>query len=118
MAGWGTVALHGQEGFRAERAAALCLFTDRPWAAATQPRAAPRRGDRLREALARPAAAMASVEPETAAESWHTAALVAAAARYAVPLVSLRGAVTLGLLSELGVPRPHVEAAGRLGALA
>ena len=41
--GWGTVALHGREGFRAERAAVRCLFTDRPWSrlsrmsAATQP---------------------------------------------------------------------------------
>jgi hypothetical protein len=31
IAGWGTVAMHGTEGFRAERAAVRCLFTDRPW---------------------------------------------------------------------------------------
>jgi len=33
IAGWGSVALHGREGFRAERAGLRCLFTDRMWAA-------------------------------------------------------------------------------------
>src|SRR5215831_6272758 len=37
VVGWGTVALHGREGFRAERAALRCLFTDRPWSAAALP---------------------------------------------------------------------------------
>src|SRR5215472_464554 len=32
IAGWGEVALHGREGFRAEQASVRCLFTD--WAGA------------------------------------------------------------------------------------
>jgi hypothetical protein len=114
VAGWGTVALHGREGFRAERAALLCLFTDRPWAAMTRARGSGRFTDWLRQALGGPAAPA----PELERESRHAVDLVEAAERYAVPLVSLRGAVTLGLLSELGVPTEHVEAAARLGARA
>jgi hypothetical protein len=37
IAGWGTVAMHGTEGFRAERAAVRCLFTDRPWHGSPRP---------------------------------------------------------------------------------
>ena len=40
------------------------------------------------------------------------------AARHGVPLVSLRGAVALGLLGELGVPVEQIEAAARLGGFA
>jgi hypothetical protein len=32
MRGWGEVAIHGSEGFRAERAVVACLFVDWPWA--------------------------------------------------------------------------------------
>jgi hypothetical protein len=31
IAGWGTVAVHGAEGFRAQHAAILCLFSDSIW---------------------------------------------------------------------------------------
>src|SRR5215469_11714208 len=31
ITGWGEVAVHGAEGFRAERATVRCLFSDRPW---------------------------------------------------------------------------------------
>jgi len=110
VAGWGTVALHGREGFRAERAQLLCLFTDRPWAASTRARTPGRLAGWWRRALGRPDA----LEPELAREARHVADLDAVAARYVVPLVSLRGAIALGLLSELGLPPTHIEEASRL----
>src|SRR5919198_1555586 len=54
---WGEVAVHGQEGFRAEHASVVCLFTDWVWEAATA---------------------------------------------YGVPLLSLKDALQVGMLEELG----------------
>jgi hypothetical protein len=112
IAAWGTVALHGREGFRAERAALRCLFTDRPWSASMP--AGPSRGlvGWWRRTVARTARGEAPdrVVPR---EPGHLGELEAVAARYAVPLASLGGAAGLGLLSELGVPEAQVrEAAG------
>lgn len=109
IAGWGAVALHGHEGFRAERAAVLCLFTDRPWAAATRSPCASRW---WRRALGVP-------PPLESAGGWEAPerpGLDALASRYGVPLVSLRSAVGLGLLGELGVSRGQVGEAARLAA--
>jgi hypothetical protein len=50
IAGWGTVVVHGTEGFRAGRAAVRCLFTDRPWQGPPHPG---RRLAALRSAAAR-----------------------------------------------------------------
>jgi len=115
VVGWGTVALHGREGFRAERAALRCLFTDRPWSAAALPGTPSRLAGWWRRAIGRTAPAEA---PEKAAprEIGHLDELEAVAAHYAVPLVSLRAAADLGLLSELGVPEAQVEEAARLAA--
>lgn len=44
-------------------------------------------------------------------------ALHAVAARYGVPLVSLRKAVGMGMLGEMGIPRRHIAEAGRLARL-
>jgi len=44
-------------------------------------------------------------------------ALHAVAARHGVPLVSLRKAVGMGLLGEMGIPRRHIAEAGRLAGL-
>ena len=115
VVGWGTVALHGREGFRAERAALRCLFTDRPWSAAALPGAPSRLAGWWRRAIGRTAP---TEPPEKAAprEIGHLDELEAVAAHYAVPLVSLRAAADLGLLSELGVPEAQVEEAARLAA--
>jgi hypothetical protein len=113
IAGWGTVAMHGAEGFRAERAAVRCLFTDRPWR--WQP---PGPGRRLLAWWRR--TAWRDTDPEPASSGWldqrHLDALRSAAARYAVPLVSLREAADLGLLGELGVPGDRIAEAVSLGA--
>lgn len=111
ISGWGTVALHDREGFRAECAAIRCLFTDRPWTASG--RFAP--GwlvgwwRRMSGGVGEPDPPRREVQDP---RRWD--ALQAVAARYAVPLVSLQGAATLGVLSELGVPPQQIEEAKSL----
>jgi len=96
IAGWGSVALHGREGFRAERAGLRCLFTDRMWAAPW-----------LRGRAGVGAAHIHHVGPALIR-------LRAAAARYGVPLLAVRDAAQVGLLAELGVPEPQVAEAVEL----
>lgn len=107
--GWGEVALHGEEGFRAERAAVICLFTDWAWDAPVMPQ--PDGGPaRLWWGLM---AALRYVPRPVAADPWRKHALEDAAAHYGVPLVSLKDALQIGLLDELGVDaamRREVEA--------
>jgi hypothetical protein len=92
---WGEVAIHGQEGFRAERASVACLFTDWPW---DEPMLMDIRGATWMRRFRRRFLQLAA--PET--DPSRLSQLQAAAARYAVPLVSLRHAVDYGLLQELG----------------
>ncbi|HEY4025217.1 MAG TPA: hypothetical protein VGO86_02210 [Candidatus Dormibacteraeota bacterium] len=112
ISGWGTVAVHGHEGFRAEVAAIRCLFVDDPpgeWAFLPT-------GRRLVGWWRRRSGR--SVEPEPSEdviadpERWEM--LQEVAERYAVPLVSLRGALSMGLLSEWGVPRAQIMEARSL----
>lgn len=106
--GWGDVAIHGREGFRAERAAVICLFHDWVWDAAAMPCPSsvgvhtlwwhvqrsfgyaprrPERDDDLEQAL-----------PEVAAS-------------YGVPLLRMDDAVRHGVLGELGAtPKMIAEA--------
>ncbi len=78
---WGDIAIHGQEGFRAEHATVACLFSDRlldgmpRWVARLDDRRWTLRARRLRQA----------------------------SERYGVPLLSLRDAQATGLLAEFGV---------------
>jgi hypothetical protein len=111
--GWGTVALHGREGFRAERAALSCLFTDRPWSAVVAPRSPGRLAGWWRRTTGRTAPVETAERAKPRAAS-HLDELEAVAAHYAVPLTSLSAAAGLGLLSELGVPGPQIEEAARL----
>ena len=112
ITGWGAVTVHGREGFRAERAAIRCLFTDWPGNSSTSPVAPswPMRWWRRRIGRT------AELGPGDAAirdpRRWD--ALQATAARYAVPLVSLHGATELGLLGEFGVPPAGIEEARSL----
>jgi hypothetical protein len=113
ISGWGSVALHGREGFRAERAAVRCLFTDRPWRW-VQLGAGGRLVEWWRRATGRwPDLQQAATSP---VDLRHREALRQVADRYAVPLVSLQEAAALGLLGELGVPVDRIAEAASLGA--
>lgn len=100
MQGWGAVAVHGGEGFRAQYARVLCLFSDRVWDREMEHLVGlrwwqrwtsfptlrmPGRGDDLDQDLAR------------------------VADRHGVPLVRLGDSVRLGLLREFGVPERVLE---------
>jgi len=88
VAAWGAVVPHGAEGFRAERAALRCLFTDRPWSWRPPPRTGAARSE------------------------WD--ALRSVAADHAVPLVSVANAVSLGLLGGAGLPEERIAEAASL----
>ena len=94
VSGWGSIAIHGREGFRGQYAAVRCLFTD-PWAA---------RGPR-------PLAAWIMTKmghrkaPDDDASRQEILHRVAEA--YGVPLLSVVDADRYGLLSEFGA---HTEA--------
>jgi hypothetical protein len=114
MTGWGTVALHRHEGFRAEYAAPTCLFTDRPWGAATRSTVPGWLRDWWRRRRGR------SWEPEPpfqqAEDPRRAYALREVAGRYGVPLLSIEAASDIGMLAELGVPLGQVEEAMSLSA--
>jgi hypothetical protein len=107
IAGWGTVAIHGHEGFRAERAAVRCLFTD--WAgAAPVPRSD--EGTLVRWSRLVLGSRLRLRGP------WHgepaperLALLRRIAGAYAVPLVSMRQALESRLLGEWGVQAAQVR---------
>jgi hypothetical protein len=94
--GWGTVAIHGREGFRAERAAVACLFEDWPWADGMA--AAELHRGRWRALVAR-----VLTGPILRPDPRRKDALHDAAGRYGVPLLDLETALRIGLLAELGV---------------
>ncbi len=96
VAGWGTVALHGTEGFRAQFAMVRCLIRDWPW-------------DETLTAIAqagKPARWRTTLLPwrRNASQGW-ISEIRRTASRYRVPLISLAQAVPLGVLAELGVDR-------------
>lgn len=95
--GYGEVAVHGAEGFRAEKASIACLFTDWPWGRVRDSRL-PMWIWRLRECVNIPSV---PVRPHPQ----RSGALEAAASRYGVPLISLAQALRSGLLEEFGVER-------------
>lgn len=110
ISAWGTVALHGDEGFRAEHASVLCLFTDWAWSV---PLPDPKRG-RLpawwHDVLCRWCSpSPGNIDPPPG----RPLVLERAASWYGVPLVSLKAALELGLLAEWGVPLAQVEEARR-----
>lgn len=95
--GWGSIALHGSEGFRAQRAEVVCLFSDWCW---ESPALSERRlGIRFHLAL----------------QTWRFRAVSQASSRlreleqaartYGVPVLSLESALTHGVLAEFGVGR-------------
>jgi hypothetical protein len=107
IAGWGTVALHGREGFRAQHASVTGLFTD--WAgSAPVPNLMESRFERWSRRVLDPGVNghwKARAEPD----GRRLLALQGAARRHAVPLVSLRAALGLRVLAEWGVPRQQIQ---------
>lgn len=100
--GWGTIAVHGLEGFRAERAAVACLFTDWPWA--DEIAAAEVHRGHLRSIVARFLTGPV-VRPDPRLSGW----LHDAAGQYGVPLLSFESALRFGFLAELSVPERALE---------
>jgi hypothetical protein len=91
IAGWGTVAVHGEEGFRAQRTAILCLFSDSIWESWLDPLASRRSIWWYRS------------WKQLTLEGWSRGsadALQRLALEYGVPMVRLGEAVQSGLLAE------------------
>lgn len=109
---WGHVALHGTEGFRAEYASPVCLFSDWLWEEPEPPLASPGRvgwWQRVQRSLT---LTDASLAPAAERSSF----LHRSADAYAVPLVSFQDAIASGFLSEQGVAgRALDELRGRAG---
>jgi type VI protein secretion system component VasF len=95
---FGTIAVHGGEGFRAEMAKVSCLFTDEIALVPIE-----RLWRSLRRRFHR--AADAGLNDQIPSR---ICALKPVASRYEVPLVSLQSAVSLGLLGELGVKQDAI----------
>lgn len=96
--GWGEVAVHGREGFRAERAGIACIFSDWVWDA---PRLPPPEGP-LKSALWRVRATLGWSPRAIQPHPERRTSLHRVAGTYGVPVVSLGGALRCGLLAELG----------------
>jgi hypothetical protein len=95
---WGEVAVHGQEGFRAEHASVVCLFTDWVWESPTLP--CPEGG--FSRLWWRAMEALHYVPRPVPPDPWRRKALEEAATAYGVPLLSLKDALQVGMLEELG----------------
>lgn len=104
--GWGTVALHGSEGFRAEHAAVVCLFSDWPLIPGRVSLAG-RESSRWLRMLS--ALLHGDGGPPPATQRDRAGALRDTASNYGVPLVSIADSVRLGLLQELEVGSRALE---------
>jgi hypothetical protein len=101
IAGWGTIAIHGDEGFRAQRAQILCLLADSVW-------------DKSMDSLCgRQSWWLASGRRLglVAGRRSTPSALRRAASDYAVPVLPLADAVRSGLLAELGLSDQQLDRA-------
>lgn len=98
--GWGEVAVHGVEGFRASHASIQLLIEDSPWSA-------------LLDGLGAPHGWLAALRRRLGGEQADIArrrALERVRARYGVPIHRLDVAARSGLLAELGLPLTSVRA--------
>ncbi|MDR0360820.1 MAG: hypothetical protein LBJ87_15340, partial [bacterium] len=100
MQGWGAVAVHDGEGFRAQNARVLCLFSDRIWDRELDHLVGLRWWQRW---ISFPRLRMPGRRDAVDTD------LARVAGRYIVPLVRLGDSVRLGLLREFGVPERVVE---------
>ena len=101
IAGWGTVAIHGDEGFRAQRAAIRCLLMDSIWDKSMDPLCGQQTwslaAGRWLRLFARPRSTASSLRR--------------VATEYAVLALPLADAVQGGVLAELGVSDQQLERA-------
>jgi hypothetical protein len=100
MAGWGTVAIHGSEGFRAQRGRALFLLRDSVWS---------RDLDGFIWWPLRNLYAWAHGRGQEERLAEREAQLRHAAAAYGVYQLPLVEAIRSGVLSELGVPTQQIK---------
>ncbi|MBO0730603.1 MAG: hypothetical protein J2P57_15205 [Acidimicrobiaceae bacterium] len=100
MQGWGAVAVHDGEGFRAQYARVLCLFSDQLWDRELERLVGLRWWQRWTSfpGLRMPGR-WGALDPD----------LARVADRHSVPLVRLGDSVRLGLLREFGVPERVLE---------
>lgn len=101
IAGWGTIAIHGDEGFRAQRAQILCLLADSIW-------------DKSMDSLCGQQSWWLASSRRlglVAGRRSTPSALRRAASDYAVPVLPLADAVRSGLLAELGLSDQQLERA-------
>ncbi len=96
---WGEIAMHGQEGFRAERAAVACLVTDWPWDVPPRPQPA---GSSLARWWWHVEQVLHFLSPPPPPDPWRSRMLQEAASIYGVPLTTVEDALRVGLLQELG----------------
>jgi hypothetical protein len=96
--GWGGVAIHGDEGFRAQYARVVCLFTDNPWSPIFDRLAGRAPSDAFRFEVTR-----------------NRPLLEPVAGAYRVPLLCLADAARSGALGEFGVPRDQIHEIQSLG---
>ena len=99
IAGWGGVAVHGDEGFRAEHARVLCLFTD----LLLTPPVVWSVGQAFSSHWWQAAQALGCTPRPAPLAAPRAARLKEVADAYAVPLTSLAAAYRSGALAELGV---------------
>jgi hypothetical protein len=113
ISGWGLVALHGSEGFRCERARVLALFSDWVWDKSVDS-LLDRPGrwwlQAWRFTLSPWRSGFGRVQrPDLWTRDGRNASrrqvLSETAESYGVPLLTLQGALRLGVLAELGLPR-------------
>lgn len=88
VAGWGDVAIHGDEGFRARMARPLVLFDD--------------------------VIGLSRLRPMRRLYRWRAATLRRLEGRYGVPVISLDRAITHGILAEMGVSQQGITQAATL----
>jgi len=111
ISGWGAVARHHADGFRAEFAAPMCLFVDRPWSV-FEPVQRGGVGGWWARTTGRGIGPLPVLEPPDDDPELQDG-LLEAAARYAIPLVPIEAAANAGLLAELGVSPAQVQEAIR-----
>lgn len=109
---WGEIAVHGHEGFRAERATVACLFTDGPWDATVLPCPAGGWWERLAWRVRRP---LQRLRPRPPRDHSFGDQLAGLAQDYGVPLLSMDDAARHGLLTELGATPRMLEESRRWG---
>lgn len=107
--GWGEVALHGEEGFRAANAAVVALFTDWVWETGWTPAGTRPWWWRLLHA-GEGVTSLRRTHPDPNRDHL----LRSVARMYAVPVLALEDGLRSGFLGEIGVDAGRRQEVGRL----